>query len=176
MGRQLNAHLEHAAFEAFFETEATTFKYKQGHCQVSSLGFGGSNGHAVFWAKKNIGAPPDDKEAVINRIKAMSAPAVTVIGDDPSEWEWDGPDLDSKTGEKYRIFMSSNDPKDAAIRWEKNGRCGRGRRGGCFLFHHRQLQQLGGGPNGTRRHPWPSHRHRLDAGEWHPRIPVPEGR
>merc|ERR1719282_1151221 len=110
--RQLNAHLEHAAFEAFFETEATKFKYNQGHCQVSSLGFGGSNGHAIFWAKKNIGVPLDDKDAVISRIKAMSAPAVTVIGDDPSEWEWDGPDLDSKPGEKYRIFMSSADAPD----------------------------------------------------------------
>merc|ERR1712066_748176 len=45
----LNPHLEHAAFEALFQTEDSEMPYIQGHCQVSSFGFGGSNGHGVFW-------------------------------------------------------------------------------------------------------------------------------
>merc|ERR1719464_2684986 len=49
--KTLNPHLDHAAFDAIFITEGNPYKYKQGHCQVSSFGVGGTNGHAIFWGK-----------------------------------------------------------------------------------------------------------------------------
>merc|ERR1719464_2697071 len=56
--RTLNPHLEHAAFDAIFQTESSKYTYFQGHSQVSSFGFGGANGHGIFWGK-NLDAQPD---------------------------------------------------------------------------------------------------------------------
>merc|ERR1719282_2122477 len=53
--RTLNPHLEHAAFDAIFQTEGACYTYLQGHSQVSSFGFGGSNGHGVFWGETETG-------------------------------------------------------------------------------------------------------------------------
>ena len=50
--KTLNPHLDHAAFDALYTTEHTAYKYAQGHCQVSSFGVGGTNGHAIFWGEK----------------------------------------------------------------------------------------------------------------------------
>merc|ERR1740138_707833 len=40
---QLNAHLEHSVFDAFFASELHGFAYKQSNCHISSFGFGGTN-------------------------------------------------------------------------------------------------------------------------------------
>merc|ERR1719353_169890 len=49
--KTLNPHLDHAAFDAIFTSEATKYMYPMGHCQVSSFGVGGTNGHAIMWGK-----------------------------------------------------------------------------------------------------------------------------
>ena len=36
--RQLNPHLEHTVFDAFFETERSSFAAERGHAQISSFG------------------------------------------------------------------------------------------------------------------------------------------
>jgi len=118
--RQLNPHLDHAAFEAFFETEATSFKFEQGHSQVSSLGFGGSNGHAIFWGRKVSGAALDPYQMIQKKMKKMPPPEVRVIGDNPEEWDTDLPDADVKPGDKYKIYFSSEDPADLPLRWVKD--------------------------------------------------------
>lgn len=117
--KQMNAHLDHAAFEAFFETEYSSFTYQQGHAQVSSLGFGGSNGHAVFWGKKNDNFLPSPNEQIMKRLSKMSAAEVRVLGDNPGDWEADLPGADHKPGDSYSIFISSEDALDAPIRWVK---------------------------------------------------------
>lgn len=117
--RQLNAHLEYEAFEAFFETELSSFKYLQGHSQVTSLGFGGSNGHAVFWGRKFLGEDVDFNQQIRRRLAKMSPPEVRVLGDDPGEWETDGPDHAAQPGDTFRIEINAIDPLDAPIRWVK---------------------------------------------------------
>merc|ERR1712060_1005222 len=49
----------------------------------------------------------------------MGAPEVRVNGDNPGEWEWDGPDATIKTGDKYSITLRSDDPPDARAKWTK---------------------------------------------------------
>lgn len=116
---QLNPHLESAAFEAFFSTEMAPFHYEQGHCQVTSLGFGGSNGHAIFWGKKS-GQDADPMVLLQKRIAKMAPPEVRVVGDNPDEWETDGPNQDPTPGVKYKIEINSFDPVDAPQKWVRD--------------------------------------------------------
>merc|ERR1712176_650252 len=93
--RTLNPHLEHAAFDAFFETEDALFHYNQGHSQVSSFGFGGSNGHAIFWGD-SIDQAPNIMAAMERRLKQAHAPEVRPVGSNPDNWDSDYPEVDSK--------------------------------------------------------------------------------
>lgn len=116
--RTLNPHLEHEAFDAVFETEAANWKYTQGHSQVSSFGFGGSNGHGIFWGGRNdvLG---DHKMLIMARLRRLAPAEVRVTGKDPDEWEADFPDPRCKHGDKFIIKLSSEDPKDMPAKWEK---------------------------------------------------------
>lgn len=113
--RQLNPHLESAAFDAFYSSECSPFKYPQGHCQVSSLGFGGSNGHAIFWGK-NITEAPDIKSQFMRRLRKMGPPEVRPVGDSPDEWETCMPD---DPNGNYYIVLDPSDAPNAPIRWVK---------------------------------------------------------
>jgi 3-oxoacyl-(acyl-carrier-protein) synthase len=115
---QLNPHLENSQFDAFFNSEPNSYRYSQGHVQVSSFGFGGTNGHVIFWGQ-NVYEAPDVPAQVARKLRKMSPPEVRVIGADPSEWEYDGPDAAVKAGETYKITLNSNDPKDASAKWVK---------------------------------------------------------
>lgn len=117
--RQLNAHLESAAFEAFFATELITWGHEQGHAQVSSFGFGGSNGHGVFWGRK-FEEQLDISQQILKRLAKMKPPEVRPIGDDPDDWESDFPDADARPGERWMISFSPDDPPNAAIKWVKD--------------------------------------------------------
>ena len=44
--RQLNPHLEHTIFDAFFETERSSFAAERGHAQISSFGLRASKTRA----------------------------------------------------------------------------------------------------------------------------------
>jgi len=116
--RTLNAHLEHEAFDAIFQTEGAAYHYNQGHSQVSSFGFGGSNGHAIFWGGKQD-ALADHQKLLMNRIRRMAPAEVRVTGKDPDEWEADFPDPRCKRGDKFTIQLSPDDPKDKPAKWEK---------------------------------------------------------
>lgn len=117
--RQLNPHLEGTVFEAFFSTEVSPFGHDQGHAQVSSLGFGGSNGHGIFWGRKALEGG-DITQQVYRRLKMMKHPEVRPIGDDPDDWECDLPDADARPGEKWTIEFSPDDPMNAPIKWVKD--------------------------------------------------------
>mmetsp|Transcript_49295 Transcript_49295/g.154388 ORF Transcript_49295/g.154388 Transcript_49295/m.154388 type:complete len:937 (+) Transcript_49295:67-2877(+) len=99
--KTLNPHLDHAAFDAVFTTDAGPYKYKQGHAQVSSFGVGGTNGHAIFWGK---GPAPvlDFKRILLDKMR--KAPTrIVADGDDPSQWEYSGPSFDASPDEQYRV-------------------------------------------------------------------------
>jgi len=117
--RTLNPHLEHEAFDAIFQTEGASYHYNQGHSQVSSFGFGGSNGHGVFWGGKND-ALRDHEKLILTRIKRLAPAEVRVTGKNPDEWEADFPDPQScKRGAKFKIELDAEDPRDKAAVWEK---------------------------------------------------------
>nr|AQS99318.1 type I polyketide synthase [Gambierdiscus polynesiensis] len=102
--KTLNPHLDHAAFEAIFTSEANPYKYRQGHCQVSSFGVGGTNGHAIFWGE---GAKPDVdyKVMFVSKVRKAAAPII-VDGPDPADWEYSGPDYNAVPGVKYNIILN----------------------------------------------------------------------
>mmetsp|Transcript_89364 Transcript_89364/g.277998 ORF Transcript_89364/g.277998 Transcript_89364/m.277998 type:complete len:956 (+) Transcript_89364:60-2927(+) len=116
--RTLNPHLEHTQFDALFETEAACYHYAQGHSQVSSFGFGGTNGHAIFWGQ-NFSNQPDVYTLWTRRVEARRVPEVRVVGKDPDDWEADFPDVRLlKQGDKYKIELSPDDPEEQALKWE----------------------------------------------------------
>jgi len=118
---QLNPHLEQWKFSAFFSSEAVTYNYNQGNVHVSSFGFGGTNGHVVFWGENQYEAP-DIPSSIMKRISKLGAPEVRVNGNDPSQWEWDGPDHPedgTKSGDKYKVILNSDDALGRPAIWEK---------------------------------------------------------
>lgn len=116
---QLNPHLEHSTFDAFLCNEATSFPHAQGNCHVSSFGFGGTNGHAIYWGCNLAKQAGTVKEKILRRMKKMAPPEVRPVGDNPDEWESDLPDPDVKPGDKFVIRFASDDPPDAPLKWEK---------------------------------------------------------
>ncbi|CAE8699418.1 unnamed protein product, partial [Polarella glacialis] len=101
--KTLNPHLDHAAFDAVYATEHTKYKYKQGHCQVSSFGVGGTNGHAIFWGEEV--QPNVDFRKVFLRKIMNSRPPIITDGTDPSSWEFGGLGYTAKPGESYRVCL-----------------------------------------------------------------------
>lgn len=120
--RQLNPHLEGHAFNAFYATEVAAFKHEWGQGQVSSFGFGGSNGHAVIWGERQLVSTgmPLETARVLRRLAMMKPAEVRPIGDDPNDWESDLPGVGTKAGEQWVIRFTADDPADAPIRWEKD--------------------------------------------------------
>jgi len=116
---QLNPHLEHSTFDSFLEAETNAFPFEQGNCHVSSFGFGGTNGHVVYWGRNVARQPSSIKEQILRRMSKMAPPEVRPIGDNPDEWESDLPDADVRPGDQFIVRFSSEDPPDAPIRWER---------------------------------------------------------
>nr|AQS99287.1 type I polyketide synthase [Gambierdiscus excentricus] len=116
--RTLNPHLEHEAFDAIFETEGASYHYNQGHSQVSSFGFGGSNGHGILWGGKNE-ILNDHHKLLMAKIKRMAPEEVRVTGRDFDEWEADFPDPRCKNGDEFVMEIRQDDPKNKAAKWEK---------------------------------------------------------
>lgn len=115
----LNPHLEHVHFDAIFCNESNPYLYKQGHCQVSSFGVGGTNGHAIFWGEQVTEQEFNPKTLFMKKLK-MQTPTIIVDGPDPADWDYSGPGLSSKPGDKYELF-TEKDPisGNAPIRWKK---------------------------------------------------------
>mmetsp|Transcript_3826 Transcript_3826/g.9879 ORF Transcript_3826/g.9879 Transcript_3826/m.9879 type:complete len:961 (-) Transcript_3826:56-2938(-) len=123
--RVLNPHLEHTAFDAFFATEHTPYRYRQGHCQVSSFGVGGTNGHAIFWGEAGAhGADghekPDYRQKFLRKI--MDAPlSIIADGPNPENWECTGIPHDYKPNDRFKVVFTQ-DPltKEDEIRYERD--------------------------------------------------------
>jgi hypothetical protein len=115
--RQLNAHLENSAFDAYFVTEVNEFPFRQGNAHASSFGFGGTNGHVIFWGESQLETSVN--KMLLKRLSNMSAPEVRPIGDNPDEWESDMAEPGAKPGDKYTITINRADPVDAAIKYIK---------------------------------------------------------
>mmetsp|Transcript_27194 Transcript_27194/g.63297 ORF Transcript_27194/g.63297 Transcript_27194/m.63297 type:complete len:935 (-) Transcript_27194:41-2845(-) len=114
--RVLNAHME--TFDAIYMTETVGFYYLNGHSEISSFGFGGTNGHMVFWGESLVRIP-DAKTAVMKRIKGMAPPEVRPIGADPDQWDSDFWDANWKPDDKYTIAFNPSDPVGVPMTWLK---------------------------------------------------------
>mmetsp|Transcript_19000 Transcript_19000/g.44339 ORF Transcript_19000/g.44339 Transcript_19000/m.44339 type:complete len:954 (+) Transcript_19000:72-2933(+) len=104
--RVLNAHLEHAAFDAFFSTEVVPYRYNTGHCQVSSFGVGGTNGHCIFWGEHVLDEDEDTGAKLLSTVQ-REAGKVIVDGPNPEKWHYFGPDI--------KVTPGSKEPKWTAI-------------------------------------------------------------
>jgi len=116
--KTLNPHLEHAAFDAMYVSETNPYLYNSGHCQVSSFGVGGTNGHAIFWGE-GFKPPVDHKKKLMQKLMGASAPIVA-DGRNPADWEYSGPPFDLKPGEKCKVIYTK-DPLtgDEEVRFER---------------------------------------------------------
>lgn len=117
--KELNPHLEHHNFDAIFTVEPVPYKYPQGHCQVSSFGVGGTNGHAVFWGRSET-LRNDDPDALFKLKMKETPPMVVADGPDPSLWDWNGPSQKFKPGAKVTIqlFRDPTDDKKFQVAYE----------------------------------------------------------
>jgi len=116
--RRLNPNLEQSSFDMVITSECIPSKYTQNNVHISSFGFGGTNGHAILWGCSHYDMA-DSQTMFLRRLQKMSPPEVRVNGSNPSEWEWDGPDVVMKPGDKYTITINPNDAEDAPIRFVK---------------------------------------------------------
>lgn len=116
--RRLNPNLEQSQFNMVITNEVVPSGNTQNNVHVSSFGFGGTNGHCILWGYAQSDFV-DVPTLFLRRIRKMAAPEVRVNGDDPSMWEWDGPDENVKPGDKYSISLNPTDPEDTAVRWTK---------------------------------------------------------
>jgi len=119
--RTLNPHLDHAAFDAFFCSEPNPYLYNRGHCQVSSFGVGGTNGHAIFWGEDLIMKKhtPDYRELFVKKMVIQQA-QIKAEGSDPSAWTLTGPGVKANPGEKWQVVIEK-DPLtgETPVRWHK---------------------------------------------------------
>eukprot|EP00439_Symbiodinium_sp_Y106_P047823 s4308_g6.t1 len=115
--RTLNPHLEHAKFEAHFETEPAAFATNQGNSQVSSFGFGGTNAHGVFWGM-NVSIKEDVEKVWMKKLLSRPPPEVRPMGLDFDKWEADFPDTRMvRKGAKFSLSMGPDEGNEP-LRWD----------------------------------------------------------
>lgn len=105
--KTLNPHLDHAKFDAIFCTETNPYKYKQGHCQVSSFGVGGANGHAIFWGTCRDADKQDFSAAFLRRL-FETPPPIIVEGRNPADWGYAGLPTMSDEDVKLQIVITKD--------------------------------------------------------------------
>jgi len=103
--KTLNPHLDHAMFDAIFCTETNPYLYPQGHCQVSSFGVGGTNGHAIFWGKNESLKNVDWTKKFLKKIQDTPA-KIIVDGPNPETWDYEGPDYNSEPGDRFTVTVT----------------------------------------------------------------------
>jgi hypothetical protein len=114
----LNPHLEHTTFDCYYGSEAGLFNYRQGHSQVSSYGFGGSNAHGIFWGE-SIDLSGDILVAWYRRLRSSALPEVRPVGTNPDDWDSDYPAADAKPGDTYTVTIESGEKATTPIKWVK---------------------------------------------------------
>merc|ERR1712125_123319 len=82
------------------------YKYRQGHCQVSSFGVGGTNGHAVFWGEKKREVP-DVRRQFLRKMTECKG-QILADGNDPANWEFSGLSFKPELGVKYSVVYSKD--------------------------------------------------------------------
>eukprot|EP00933_Yihiella_yeosuensis_P050544 TRINITY_DN4834_c0_g1_i1.p1 TRINITY_DN4834_c0_g1~~TRINITY_DN4834_c0_g1_i1.p1 ORF type:complete len:281 (+),score=51.87 TRINITY_DN4834_c0_g1_i1:83-844(+) len=105
--RVLNPHLDHQTFDAVYVSEHTKYKYNSGHCQVSSFGVGGTNGHAIFWGEQ-VQAEVDYRKVLMRKIMKAAPPILNNGSTDPSKWEYQGLDPSAKIGDEYQVVLEKD--------------------------------------------------------------------
>lgn len=115
--RTLNPHLEHAMFDAHFETEPLAFATNQGNSQVSSFGFGGTNAHGIFWGQ-NVTIKEDVEKVWMKKLLSRPPPEVRPMGLDYDKWEADFPDTRMlRKGHKFSLSMGPDEGNEP-LRWD----------------------------------------------------------
>jgi polyketide synthase-associated protein len=114
--RTLNPHLEHTKFDAIFQTEGACYAYIQGHSQVSSFGFGGTNGHGVFWGI-NHAEVPDPETAFKQKLAKRPHPEVRPFGKNYDDWEADFPDTRAyRKGATFSVTIKDKEESES-VKW-----------------------------------------------------------
>jgi len=115
---QLNPNLEAANFDSNLINEFVQFGQQLAIANISSFGFGGTNGHCVLWGENNFGRE-DAKAVFMKRLASMAPPEVTVTGPSPATWLTDLPDKKIKPGDRYTIDLKPDDPVDKPMKYIK---------------------------------------------------------
>jgi len=115
----LNPHLDHGTdFECRINNENQSFPFSQGHVQVSSFGFGGTNGHMIFWGNNIYGSGTSPSKRFNDKLNSAPLPKITANGKNPADWESDWPNPHGKPGEVYSITFTKGEEGDP-VKWVK---------------------------------------------------------
>lgn len=121
---QLNPHLEHEQFNAGFFNEMVGYdECPNAFCHVSSFGFGGTNGHAIFWGTDIVHSSrkvPDVTTSLLKFINKAPPPEVRPIGKNPADWGSDYPDAKCEAGDKYIITFGDGGVADGPLKFVKD--------------------------------------------------------
>jgi hypothetical protein len=109
----LNPHLDHTAFDAIFISECCPYKYPRGHCQVSSFGVGGTNGHAIFWGE-GYREPVDFRKVFMKKV-TESKPPVLMDGSNPDDWEYSGLPILDDDEKQFKIKLTRDPITDEEV-------------------------------------------------------------
>jgi len=90
--------------------------YTTGNSHVSSFGFGGSNGHGIFWGE-GIVDTGDIKALAMMSINKRPLPEVRPVGTNPDNWDSDWPAADGKDGDKYEVVIDQDDTEETPVKW-----------------------------------------------------------
>jgi 3-oxoacyl-(acyl-carrier-protein) synthase len=116
--RVLNPHLEHTKFPAFYSSEIEKSKYTQIINHVSSFGFGGTNGHAIWWGPNRYLQDQEPEKLFQKKMLRVAAPEVRPTGTSPDEWESDWPDTrGARKGAKWAVSFATSDGADASLKY-----------------------------------------------------------
>lgn len=117
-----NPHLSDHQFRNHYMNNCYSYgqHLTRGHCNVSSFGFGGTNGHAMVWGESRSPIVPtvfQQFERKMQRLQNVMPPKVEADRDSsPDEWQSDWPDARGlHKGAKWALTLSD---KEENLKWQ----------------------------------------------------------
>merc|ERR1719272_425408 len=107
-----------SSFEAIVSTELTTTNIDQGHIEISSFGFGGTNTHGILWGE-NRSLVTNPNKFWQKQLGRMRPPEIRALSVDPAHWDTDLPDQVAKPGEVWSVSVQAGALDNTTMKWEK---------------------------------------------------------